>query len=164
MKEDIFMLPEVPITDWDDRIFTAAEGLLDYLQLSGEQLSRAALEGHLAHLGVTEAQLPALMDMAERKGLLTCGDGARGRDRTRIPAMGRLLLQRLEAGPLRVREGTRRILTVLYGLEDGLPRSAEETAALLGIRREQVVQTELTALRRASRQVLHRRRIQDYLR
>ena len=78
--------------------------------------------------------------------------------------MGRLLLQRLEAGPLRVQEGTRRILTVLYGLEDGLPRSAEETAALLGIRREQVVQTELTAFRRASRQVLHRRRIQEFLR
>ncbi len=164
MKEDIFMLPEVPITDWEDRIFTAAEALLDCLQLSGEKLSREALEGHLAHLGVSEAQMPALTDMAGRKRILTCGEPAADWDRTRIPTMGRLLLQRLEAGPVRVMAGTRRILTVLYGLEDGVPRSAEEAAAILGISRERVVQTELAAFRRVSRQALRQLRIQKFIR
>ena len=154
MEEDIYALPEVEIRDWEDRVFTAAEALLGYLHAYGTKLSRAALEGQFAHLGVTDAQLPALLDLAERRKVLTDAAPAGLRQETaRIPAMGALLLERLDAHCITIREGERRVLRLLYGLEDGVPRSAGETAALMEITRERVINIELRAFQRLSRRV-----------
>lgn len=142
MDHDIYALPEVEISEQEDRIFTAAEELLDCLQVCGCGLSREALIRHLERLGVTEAQMPALMDLAQRKRIIKpLPEEGRTGD-VHIPVVGKLLLGRIEEYEIRLPATARAVLELRYGVRDGVPRSVEETARLLELTGEEIVTYE----------------------
>ncbi len=163
MEQDIYALPEVEITEAEDRIFTAAERLLDYLHLYGAKLSREGMVRHLTYLGVTEAQIPALMDAAERKKLIIGHSEPETDplDSVRLRAIGRVMLVRCEESSIPLREKERLLLQLRFGLTDGIPRSVVETAEALEVSEERVLELEKRLVRRATH-AYRRRRIRDF--
>lgn len=162
MPYEIIGLPEVIITEEEERIFTAAERLLDYLQVSGAKLSREGILCHLDHLGVTEAQLPALLDTAERKGILLSEEEPEQAltDSVRLGLTGRVLLALAEECRPGLRESERQLLQLRFGLADRVPRTVAETARMLEMPEERVLGIEERILGRAARACLRKRRSQ----
>lgn len=164
MTDDIYALPVVEISEEEDRIFSSAEYLLRYLQLYGAKLSREGLTRHLEHMGVTEAQLPALMDTAQTKGLILGEeDAAQGQlPEEVIRAMGAFMMQRAERNNVRMTDVDRAALELLFGLRDGVPRTIAETAELLDVSPGFILWLEERMLRRLSRTSVRRKRIRDF--
>lgn len=162
MDYDIFELPEVIITEEEERIFNAAESLLAYLQVSGARVSREGILCHLNHLGVTEAQLPALMDTAERKGILLSGEEPEQplSDSVHLGLTGRMILAMAEECRPGLRETERQLLQLRFGLADGVPWSVAETARALELTEARVLGIEERILGRVSRACLRKRRRQ----
>lgn len=165
MEHDIYELPVVEITEEEERAFTAAETLIDYLLVYGAKLTQGALTRHLEHLGVTEAQLPALLDYAQRKRILADTEDSDLPDAPRIRAIGLLTMDRIEEHGISLRDREKQALRLLYGLEGGEPHTLAETAEILELTPERVRQIELRVYRQLTRAAIRqkrRRRIRDF--
>lgn len=162
MDYDVFTLPEVTITEEEDRIFTAAESLLEYLQVSGAKVSREGIISHLNHLGVTEAQLPVLLDTAERKRILLSAEEPEQplTDSVRLGVTGRMILALAEECRPGLRESERQLLQLRFGLADGVPRTVAETARSLDLPEERVLGIEQRIIGRVARACRRARRSQ----
>lgn len=158
MEHDIYELPEVNITGEEERSFTAAETLIDYLMVYGAKLSHSALIRHLEHLGVTEPQLPALLDYAGRRRILADPGEADLPDTPRIRAIGLLIMDRIEEHCIFLRDREKQTLRLLYGLEGGEPRTLTETAEIIGTTPERVRQIEVRICRLLTRAAIRQKR------
>lgn len=166
MEQDFYALPEIAITEAEERAFTDGETLIDYLAVFGAKLSGADLTRQLGHLGVTEPQLPALLDYAGRRGIIEESGDAAQSPIPRIRAAGLLLLDRLEEHGISMREPEKKCLRLLFGLEDAPPLSVEDTARAMDITAERVRQIALRAcqrLSRAARRQRQKERIRDFI-
>lgn len=166
MEQDIYTLPEITITEAEERAFTDGETLIDYLAVFGAKLSGAALARHLGHLEVTEAQLPALLDYAGRRGIIEDSGDRELSSIPRIRAVGLLMLDRLEEHGISMKEPEKKTLRLLFGLEDGPPLSAEDTARVMDITADRVRHIALRAcqrLSRAARRQRQKERIREFI-
>ena len=54
------------------------------------------------------------------------------------------------------------VVTMRFGLEDGIPHSLEETAEQFGVTRERIRQIDQKVLRKVLRPIRNRKRIRDF--
>ena len=151
MTDDFYNLPDVEITDAEERIFDDAESLILCLHSLEIRVSPEDLEASMNHLEVTPAQLPALMDFASRLGiLLQQQDG----ERSPMPTprmLGAMLLTRAEVCGARIHDREKQVVRFRFGLEDGTLHSLDETAQRFGISRERVQWIERRLFQRCCR-------------
>lgn len=144
MEEDIYVLPGGE-NDAGANV-SAAEEWIGCLCEGGIRLCERTLEQFAEYLGETREQLPALLELARSKGVLT-DPGQEETEETRVRAAGMLLLQEACRCGLRLTDRQEAVLRLRMGLEDGKLHSLEETGRLMGITRQRVRQIECSFVR-----------------
>lgn len=156
MTEDIYELPEVTITEEEDRSFDAAEALILCLLRLGIRVRPEVLEATLLHQEVTREQIPALMDFAGRCVVLTGEEEQSDSPITTPRMLGAMLLTRAELQGAFRHEREKEALRFRFGLEDGTPHTLEDTACHMGVSRDRIRLIEQRIFRRC----MYRRRSQ----
>jgi len=157
MSDDIYTLPEVEITEEEERIFDDGESLILCLSALEIRVLPDVLEKALGHLEVTPAQLPALLDFAARRKILVAEEYGCSVPAPTPRMLGAMILSRAEQCGIRLHDRERQALRFRFGLEDGIPHTLDETALHFGTSRERIRWIECRTFRRYFRAGLRAR-------